>query len=473
MIGRTRRSVVLAVVLAVVAGGCAWIGPRPSPEPPAGSVLVGCDRAADAVEVTVSSHLDPECIYTGGVRIVASEVSLDCRGAVIRGSGGGVGILIESPADVTMSDVTVRNCRTEGFLNGMKVTRAGFRELAAGVEYDHALRDVVIRDSTVSDSRGVGIFVDGYVTRVTLTGLAVQRAGSAGIYLETGSRANTVAHNLILDNGFRENGPGGSLFELDGTTLAYWGTGREGLAIDGSSDNVVLGNYFRGNSAGGVFLYTNCGEYPDRARYFERRYPSDRNVISTNVFDGGWHGVWVGSRMGENVFPMQCTNEPFFEAPFVTYILDRAADNVVTNNQFNATDYGVRVEDDGTKVLNNLFLGPGPGHHAIIVGTPKRTEVLGDPIHTTTVAGNRSEIVDHPDPFRWVHGVLGLVDLDNVALGAPSRFCEGVPPPRNPFVMTIEVGLPNPDGSIPPRPGLALPVLGPIPACADPASPEG
>jgi parallel beta-helix repeat protein len=274
-----------------------------------------------------------------------------------------------------------------------------------------------------------------------------------------------VIGNELLDNGFRENGPGGNFYEFAGVTLVCWGTGREGLAIDGSSDNVVIGNVFRGNSAGGVYLYTNCGEYPNRDRYFERRYPADRNFIALNTFDGGWHGVWVGSRMGENVFPMECTNPAYHEAPLVYYTLDRADNNTVSGNQFLATDYGVRVEDDGTRVLYNRFTGPDEGHHAIIVGTPHRTSYLNEPVRNTVVAYNRSEIVGNTSPYRWVHGVTEFADVDNIALGKRTAFCEGVEPPRNPFVMTIELGAPNPDGSIPPNPDVTLPVLGPIPPC--------
>lgn len=466
MAGRRWNTIIMVAVLTLTAGGCIVVGPQPVGDPAPGSILIGCDQAGIVVDVAADAHLDAGCTYTGGFRVIASNVTLDCRGASVQGGRSGTGILITTPSDVDMRDVTIRNCRIEGFLNGIRLTRDGFRDLAAGEEYDNSLRDVIIRDSSVIGTRGVGIFVDGYVTRVTLTGLLVARTGSAGIYLETGSRENTVSANIIIDNGFIENGPGGSLYEFGGFTFAFWGTGREGLAIDGSSDNVVVGNYFHGNSAGGVYLYTNCGEYPDRERYFERRYPADRNVIASNIFSGGWHGVWVGSRMGENLLPMECSNEPFHEEPGIFYTLDRADDNVVIGNSFLATDYGVRVEDDGTRVIANRFAGPGAGHHAIIVGTPHRTTYLGDPVRDTIVMGNRSDIVDNPFPYRWVHGYDGLTDIDNTALGEPAPMCEGVAPPRNPFVMAIEVGLPNPDGSIPARPDLEFPVLGPIPPCA-------
>lgn len=466
---RRVRIVVLVAVVAQVAGACGWIGPRPAGDPPAGAVPIGCDQAAAPLVVSVSSYLDPSCEYTGGVRIVASGVTFDCRGARLVGADlTGSGITIVSPADTDMSGVTVQNCRTDGFLNGMRVTRNGFRELAVGVEYAHHLRDVTIKDSTVQHSRGVGVYVDGYVTEVTITGVLVQGAGSTGVYLETGSRQNTVEGNALIDNGFRENGPGGTLYDFNGTPIVYYGTGREGIAIDGSSDNVVRDNYFAGNSAGSVYLYTNCGEYPDRPAYFERRYPAVRNLITSNVFNGGWNGVWVGARMGENVYPMECSMTPYFEAPLTQYIRDRADHNVVEHNLFVNTDYGVRVEDDGTQVRDNLFFGPDGGHHAIVVGTPHRTRYLGDPVHDTAITGNRSAIVGNPNPYRWVHGVDGLVDVDNTALGAPTSLCEGATLPRGPFVMTLQIGLPNPDGSIPPWPGLVHPVLGPLPPCPAP-----
>jgi parallel beta-helix repeat protein len=460
------RTLVLAAVLTLGAGGCLVVGPQPSPDPPADSQLVGCDQATEVVRLTASAHLDPTCTYTAGVRILASGVTLDCRGALIRGERAGTGIVVISPSDVDLQGVTIRDCRVEGFLNGIRITREGFRELAVGDEYTHVLSDVVVRDSTVSDTRGVGIFVDGYVTRVTLTGLLIARAGSAGIYLETGSRENTVSGNIIVDNGFVENSPSGSLREFGGITFAFWGTGREGIAVDGSSDNVIVNNFLHGNSAGGIFLYTNCGEYPGSGRYFERRYPADRNVIASNVLSGGWNGVWVGARMGENLLPMECSNPAFHEAPGIYYTLDRADDNVVIANHFLDTDYGVRVEDDGTRVIANRFTGPDAGHHAIVVGTPHRTTYLGQPVADTIVVGNRSEIVGNASPYRWVHGTDGLVDIDNTAAGGmTASMCEGVALPRNPFVMAVEVGLPNADGSIPAHDPIVLPVLGPIAPC--------
>ena len=119
---------------------------------------------------------------------------------------------------------------------------------------------------------------------------------------------------------------------------------REWLAIDGSRDNHIVGNTFSGNSAGGIFLYKNCGEFATSRpeRWFQRRYGADGNLIEHNTFTGEDNGVWIGSRMSENVLPMQCS-DPQYQPGFS---LDYAADDTIRDNVFQDVTFGVRIEDD-------------------------------------------------------------------------------------------------------------------------------
>ena len=192
----TRRRVVVALVAAIAIGGLVACEPLPPPEP--GSTLIGCDRAGSRVTLTETSHLDPTCEYAG-IDITSSGITLDCQGAWIRSApgAGGRGILVEAPEGVTLTDVTVRNCNVEGFLNSLRVTRAGFRTLAEGEEYEHTTARILVEDSDFTRSRGVGIFVDGYVSDVTLRDNNVSHTGSTGIYLETGSRRSHVIGNSL------------------------------------------------------------------------------------------------------------------------------------------------------------------------------------------------------------------------------------------------------------------------------------
>lgn len=463
--------------VALLIGACAALagtahadGPYPDP----GFPIVPCSSADQPVDLTGDAQLDPSCVYSGGIEITASDLTLDCRGASVAGGSKGVGIQIQAPADQDLSGVTVRNCAVSGFVNGIRVTREGFRDLEAGEEYDHHLRDVTLADNQVSDTRGVGIYVDGYVTGTTITGSTVSGAGSSGIYLEAGSADNLVTHNRILGNGFGENGPDGQLIKFGGLQFRYWGTGREGISVDGSRRSTISDNTLEGNSAGGIYLYTNCGEYvnskPDR--YFPRRYGATDNLIEGNHLIGGVSGVWVAARMGESVLPMECGDAPYYEDGLTEITLDRAAGNTVRDNVFEDVTYGIRVEDDDTKVIGNSFSGPDGGHYAVLVGTPYRTTALGRPVTGTQLIDNRSTITDNRSPYRWVEGEADTTVSGNSALGQAAGMCQGKSLPRGPFVMTIEIAF-EPEGSpVTPTPSdLRIPTVGSQDACPDPDPP--
>ena len=124
----------------------------------ASSRLIGCDQADERVQLTVSAHLDPSCTYHEGFDITASNVVLDCRGARIEDVDGTrrIGILITAPADVSLRRITVRNCFVRGFLNNLRVTREGFKQLPRGAEYEHGYSDVLIERNHLYSSRAAG-----------------------------------------------------------------------------------------------------------------------------------------------------------------------------------------------------------------------------------------------------------------------------------------------------------------------------
>ncbi|MEW6270452.1 MAG: right-handed parallel beta-helix repeat-containing protein, partial [Thermodesulfobacteriota bacterium] len=432
-----------------------------------GSELVGCDRADERITLTASAHLDPSCTYTRGVEIVASDVVLDCQGAHIATTDRRYGIYVFAPTDVALADITVRNCHVEGFLNNLHIEREGFRDLAPGVEYEHAFSNILIEDSTFLNSRGVGIFVDGYVTGVTLRNLRVEGAGSTGIYLETGSKDNVVEGSQIVNNGFRENGPDGQFFEVAGVSFFFWGIGREGLAIDGSRENRVANNHFEGNSAGGIFLYKNCGEFVSSRpqRWFDRRYGAHGNVIEGNTFVGGENGVWIGSRMSENTLPMECSDPAYYEQGVARIVLDHAKDNVLRGNVFEDVQYAIRVEDDRATIEDNVFTGDDPAQQAILVGTSFRTSVLGQPVAGSVITGNRSTIAGNVNPYRWIHGHAGTSFSGNASLGRVVGFCEGVEPRRNAFIFVLAFVVADPDDPPPSGGPPVFPPPAPLPPC--------
>ena len=410
-------------------------------------------------------------MYTRGFDITASKVTLDCRGAVIdaTGRGGGSGIEVRAPADADLSRVTIRNCVVRGFLNSIRVTREGFRALPAGHEYDHGIRDVLHRAH-----RGVGLQGSRHLRGRLRDAhhhppLHDHRgAGAAASTSRPARRTTSWSGNSIRDNGFRENGPGGSIFSFAGARFRFWGIGREGISIDGSRRNLVAGNSFEGNSAGGIFLYTNCGEYVNSRpeRWFQRRYGADDNMIVANRFEGGVNGVWVGSRMGESTLPMECSDPTYVKQGITWIALDRAARNRILANSFRDVTYGVRVEDDHTKVMANQFSGPDATHHAVVIGTPWRTSVLGKPVRGTALIANTSAIVANPNPYRWVEGQAATTVALNRALGRRVGICQGKTLPRGPFVMTIAfAGEPAGGPEVPAPDPLSAPTVGALAPC--------
>ena len=429
--------------------------------------VIGCAHAAERVQVSADAQLDPSCTYTGGFDITASDVTLDCKGARVHDDTGvGVGIHIHAPTTAAMHDVTVENCTVEGFQNGLRITRDGFGTLAKGHEYEQGTSAITVRASHFSGSRGVGLYVNAYVSGVTVVDDTFTDTGSTGVYLETGSKGSVVERNTFVHDGYGENGTAGQTVELGGHTVWYWGTGREALAVDGSYDNVIRQNHFEHDSAGAIFLYKNCGENKSDPSWIERRYPAERNLIEGNTFAHERTGVWVASRMGENVLVMDCSDPAYVDEPGKQIILDRAPDNIVRSNAFTDVTYGVRVEDDHTTVSGNTFTASTPAHHAVIIGTPYRTTVLHRPVTGTILRSNTSTIAGNDSPYRWVHGQTSTEVADNLALGHPAGLCEGQPPPRSLFVMVIAVAAANADGSKPPTPDLMFPTLGALPSCS-------
>ena len=153
--------------------------------------------------------------------------------------------------------------------------------------------------------------------------------------------------------------------------------------------------------------------------------------------------------MGENTLPMECTDPAYVDTAGKRVVEDHAKYNEIVDNTFSNVLHAIRVEDDHNRVERNRFLGTGPTHHAIIVGTPYRSTVLDRPVTGTVIADNVSEITGNPYPYRWVTEEADTTFTGNTALGAPVGWCQAPEPPRAVFVMTLAVALAGPGGTPP------------------------
>jgi parallel beta-helix repeat protein len=423
------------LALMLFTGGCRFGAVAlPVGTPSAQSTLIGCNQATARVTISADAHLDPACVYERGFDIVASNVTLDCRGAKVTRAASATdsyGILVTTPATASLSDVTVRNCAVSGFSNNLRVTRTGFKTLAAGSEYLTPTSNIVVDNSSFIRSRASGVFVDGYVTGVTLSHVTVSGSGSVGIYLEAGSKDNVIADSIIARNGFPS---GVQTFDLNGTPIQYISTGREGIAVDGSRDNWIHDNLIVDNSAGGIVLYKNCGEDVSAAGHWVRRYGATGNRIDNNKFVLSGNGVWVGSRAAENQYFMDCSDTPIIDAPFNRVYLDPADRNTISGNLFHRTTNAIRVEADDTTVTNNVISQATRG---VVIGTKHRYNELAQPITGAIVTGNRTVTVSQPYGTIW--GAVVASFAANTADGASASLAAGTQPTINPFLFVLQI----------------------------------
>jgi parallel beta-helix repeat protein len=281
--------------------------------------------------------LPKNCTYHQTIRITASNTTLDCQGSTFVGSGQEkIGLMIDSEGK-PLSVIVVKNCGFNGFASsGVRVTWSA-QDVKKGTDHEAIYRRsptrIVLDNISVKDNGGVGIYLDDYVSDVTIRNSEITGSGGVGIYLEHSSRKITLVDNNITGNGFRDGGK----------------APREGVAVDSSADNRIERNVFKGNAAGGIFLYKNCGEHFSTGTQVIRWQHSDNNLIKDNVFTNEAVGVWLASRQQRDLSRWDCGDAPIGGKGRYA---DFADNNQVENNTFCKT--AVAVTDDGK---NNVVRG--------------------------------------------------------------------------------------------------------------------
>ncbi|MBJ3778385.1 right-handed parallel beta-helix repeat-containing protein [Acuticoccus mangrovi] len=237
----------------------------------------------------------------------ASGTVIDCK-ANPRYRNGFDGIDVFSTADpdhegdwLRPSDVTIRNCEIRGSVQiwGMESRRskAGeerMQEASRKPDFTIAMRRIAPTDIRFENcrfklTRATGIYVDTGASFISVEGSTFvydadrlpKQSPTTVIYLNHETTSNRIVNNVFRIRNFRKNGEAARR--------------REIIAIDGSSDNVISGNYFLGIELGGIYLYRNCGE-----RGIVRHSLPTNNKIYDNVFiqpaDGKGAAIVFGSR---------------------------------------------------------------------------------------------------------------------------------------------------------------------------------
>lgn len=316
-------------------------------------VLVACSFAASATASSEGSRcvlpnngkiegavvLDGSCSYAGKITIAKSNTVLDCAGAIIDGQHKEtVGLMIRGKS---IENVRVRNCK---FYNskGMGVMiSSGIKgaDLSSDPDRNFELspRNIELQGIEVKNVGKNGVHFNAYVRASKIEGSLIEGSGKVGIYLGQSTQDISLIGNRIYANGKPEKG----------------GPGREGVAIDSSARNIIRGNEFKGNSAGAIFLYKNCGESRSGERSISRWQSSNDNQIEGNYFSQEKIGVWIASRQSRDLKRWGCSDPSVDSAG--KYYKDYANNNVVKHNTFCSTAMPIKVEGDGNTIDDNAF----------------------------------------------------------------------------------------------------------------------
>lgn len=339
---------------------------------PATSGPARADACVLPTKPTADITLAPGCVRTGTIWIDQPGITLDCKGGTLDNSAGKQTVVTVRAPNVTVKNCTIIAGGGHGILVTSAMSKAEKHALPHAEAYAQSPSNVTISNVTVKNAEHSGIYVSTYVRNTHIDRVTVDRSADAAIYLDQSSMGAVVENSTFTGNGF------GSA-----TRPRSGGGRREAIAIDSSSHNVIRNNLFKANGGGGVYLYKNCHEHAaNNPQSTVRWMPSEKNTISGNRFENEPTGVWVASRQSRNLTGSECGDPSY--APGI--YIDRAPDNTVRDNTFLGGGIGIRVEDDGNTLAQNTLTGQE--QFCIRVGTGPRSKVLNKPVVGTVLTGN-------------------------------------------------------------------------------------
>jgi hypothetical protein len=269
-----------------------------------------------------------------------------------------------------MRAVTIRACTFIGYAQGLLLTGPNISD----ADPARALRRFVVEDTSVIDVGGVGVYVGPRSEDFVIERLVVRNARLTGLYLDAYSRRTRVADSRFEHNGY-----------------SRCSLGREGIAIDASSENVIERSVFIDNRLAGIAIYKNCGESG-----VPREQPASFNYIARNTFaahcSAGGGAVVIASRQGVDIVADDCLADECLDPPMLDgRRRDHAPFNTVVFNRFLDNDTAVLVQDSHARVVGNSVAGAGCTGEStrahIVVGSEFLSRV-GAPVRDVSVLLN-------------------------------------------------------------------------------------
>lgn len=302
------------------------------------------------------------------------------------------GIIVKgAEAGVRVSNVTIRNCQLLNYSDAITAhielkqnTLLGLRNGTIQESTIQAIAPTRINvfNSRIINSHMHGIFLNRYITHLNVNNTRILGSSNSGIYLGADTEYALIENSVFEGNGFSN---------YDTETLKRFPrrdetSRREAIAVDASSHNQISHNTFRDNGDGGVYLYKNCWEFEEEPLTAPHRYGSNSNLITNNDFSAEETAIWVAERADRNLADFTCGDPLIYTANSNKYYRDIAQNNIISNNKINHNKFGIRVQDNGTVITNNSFIGTKSGPDIWVYSVVR--QAINDPVNTTTIRDN-------------------------------------------------------------------------------------
>ncbi len=273
-------------------------------------------RAGIKIKLKKGEYLKLYANIIGASFLLGKNSTLDLNGFVIDGDEEGAETKVHQA--ITMQDesiikngtirgyinsISVVSNLREGYLNKLKNISKNEAEII-GVEYRNLSKGgQQIIDVEILNSVSHAVYVQSFVSNVTIDSCIFDNTGLMHIYLDHGSKGHTIKNNSFFKCGFNHT------------------KGREGIAIDSCINATIKNNLFDGKmKLRAISAYTNKGEN-NITREICRGH-----LIKGNIFTGMEKGIKLASR-GNYCINTIVENNEFINIPLP--IVDNGTNNQI------------------------------------------------------------------------------------------------------------------------------------------------
>jgi cysteine-rich repeat protein/parallel beta-helix repeat protein len=273
----------------------------------------------DCVEISEDYILSQDLTCSGddGITIAADDLTLDCNGFNINGTGVGAGISISN-----RENIVIRNCNITNFYYGIKSLNS--REIQ------------IIETNRIEDNDFYGIYL--YQTNETLINESTIVDDNNGVYMISSEGINITDNVIDLNRkfyGIYSYGSNNNLIYNNSMTDNY-----HGVYLVNSDNANVSNNVLDDSDVYSVFLHST----------------SDSSVFESNELTNSQQAIRIKGNSGSNTFINNTMNH---HSDYGLYSTDSSS-NTFTNNTFTncsgTSTYGIYLTNSSYYTFTNNSL---------------------------------------------------------------------------------------------------------------------